>query len=418
MKYVINGGRPLYGTVTVGGAKNAVLPILCACLLCTEGTVTLTGCPDISDVTYTLEILEMLGCDVSFDHGQITVNAQNAAYAPLDCEQMSRLRSTALFLGASTGRFGRAEQCLPGGCELGARPVDMHLAAFSDMQLRVTTSEKSIKCEGCTRDTDIFLKFPSVGATENIILAAAVSNARVTVRGAAREPEIVDLQNFINAMGAKVTGAGSDTIIIEGVEKLRAITYNIIGDRIEASTYIAAALMTDGEITVKNVNFQHIGAFVDFAVSVGGAVVISDGGITVSRASPLLFGAERLVTAPYPGFATDAQSAALALLSVCYGKSVVEETVFSDRLRLAYELEKMGADITVVGNKAYLRGVSSLCGAHVTACDLRSGAALVVAALGARGKSKISGIHHILRGYQNFDNTLRSLGADIIKTEE
>lgn len=418
MKYIINGKRPLNGTVFVGGAKNAVLPILCACLLCGEGTVTLTNCPDISDVTYTLEILEILGCDVSFTDGQITVNAQNAHYQLLECDRMSRLRSTALFLGASTGRFGKAQQCMPGGCELGARPIDMHLDAFMKMGVGISLSDNSISCKGCAHSADIHLRFPSVGATENIILAAALSDATVRVTGAAREPEIVDLQNFINAMGGRVSGAGSDTIIIEGVEKLKAITYNIIGDRIEAVTYIAAALVTNGKVRVKNVDPLHIGAFVDFAVSVGAAVVVHNDGVTVSRACPVLFAHPYLATAPYPGFATDAQSAALSLLSVCYGKSCVEETVFSDRLRLAGELNKMGADITVLKNKAFVNGVPYLSGACVRAFDLRSGAALVVASLGAVGKSEISDIHHIGRGYQNFDKNLRALGADIIKAED
>ena len=418
MKYIVNGGRPLEGTVRVGGSKNAVLPILCACVLCSEGTVTLNNCPDISDVTYTLCVLERLGCIVSVHGEQITVNAQNASYRTLDCDEMSRLRSTALFLGAVTGRFGRAEQCLPGGCELGARPIDLHLLAFSAMGLDVALSGGIVSCRGCAHGADIFLKFPSVGATENIMLAAALGKGTVTITGAAREPEVVDLQNFINAMGGNIRGAGTDIIIVEGVEKLSGITYNIINDRIEAATYMTAALVTGGNVRVEGVCLSHILAFTDLAVSCGGSCVFSGDSVTVGRACPRLFADCQVDTAPFPGFATDTQSLALSLLSVCHGKSVVCENIFSDRLRLAGELCRMGADITVHGNRAYINGVSRLYGASVRAFDLRSGAALVVSALGACGRSEISDIHHIFRGYRHFDDNLRALGADIIMTKD
>ncbi len=412
-QYIINGGKKIDGTVNVGGAKNAVLPILCACILCDTGVVTLTNCPDISDVTYTVKILKKLGCKVYVTDGQITVDSKDAHFETLDCDEVKMLRSTALFLGAQIGRFSSAEQCLPGGCELGPRPIDLHLLAFADMGITVTLADGVIACEGCAHSANINLKFPSVGATENIMLAASKSNATVKIFGAAREPEIIDLQNFINAMGGKVRGAGTDTIVIEGVEKLVGVKYNIISDRIEAATYMAAALTTNGTVTVNGINFEHILSFTDFCVNVGGSTVFNKNSVTVKRASPFLLGVDYIETAPYPAFPTDAQSLALSVLTLGIGTSCVCEKIFSDRLTVANELNKMGADITVVGNRAYVNGVSCLHGANVTACDLRSGAALVIAALGAKGTTVISGAHHILRGYQNLLQNLTALGADI-----
>ncbi len=417
-KYIVNGGNSLFGRVKVHGAKNAVLPILCASLLCSEGTVTLTNCPDISDVTYTLEILKKLGCTVCAHDGQITVDSTSAEYTTLYCDEVGALRSSTLFLGAVCGRFGIAKQCMSGGCELGARPIDMHLDAFNKMGLKTTETYDCVGCEGCTRDADITLKFASVGATENIILASALGKATVTVHGCAREPEVVDLANFINAMGGKIFGAGTDTIIIEGVEKLRGITYNIISDRIEAATYITAALATNGKITVEGIDFFHIRSFLNFVSSCGGAAVLNKDSVTVERAGPFLLPVALLQTAPFPHFPTDAQSLALCLLSQAHGKSVICENIFSDRLRLATELNKMGADITVSGNRAHINGVGKLYGASVNACDLRSGAALIIAALCAEGKSEIYNAHYIFRGYCDFDIILRSLGAQIIKTED
>ncbi len=417
-KFIVNGGARLEGSVRVHGAKNAVLPILCACLLCTDGSVTLTNCPRISDVTYTLEILKKLGCQVSADGEQITVNAEQAKSRVLDCDEVGRLRSSSLFLGACSARFGYAKQYLPGGCALGARPIDMHLDAFLQMGIKTLCEDECVSCDGCARTADITLPFASVGATENIILAAALGNARVSVHGCAREPEIVDLAGFINAMGGKIYGAGTDTIVIEGVEKLRGINYNIIYDRIEAATYLAAALATDGRITVEGVDFFHLRAYLNFLSACGGAVVLKKDSITVSRAGHFLLPVPFLQTAPFPHFPTDAQSLALCLAAQARGHSVICENIFSDRLRLAYELGKMGADITVVGKCAYINGVDRLYGADVCACDLRAGAALVIAALCAHGTSVISHAELVFRGYTDFDTTLLALGAHILKVED
>lgn len=412
-EYLINGAKSLNGTVRVSGAKNAVLPILCASLLCDEGSVTLTNCPDISDVTYTLDILSLFNCTVSFTDGQISVNATNAKFAFIPPKLTLKLRSACLFLGAAIGRFGKAEQYLPGGCELGSRPIDLHLSSFTAMGVDCSCEKDVIKCQNRPHGTDIFLRFASVGATENIIISAAKGRGTTTITGAAREPEIVDLCNFINAMGGKISGAGSSIIIIEGVEKLRAINYNIIGDRIEAATFLSLALATDGEITVTGVNPNHLSSVVDVMVNSGAFICKRENSITAKRGGHFVLSPGTIRTATFPGFPTDAQSVIIAMLLKCLGTATVCERIFDDRLRVCNEFLKLGANITVNKNTAKINGVQSLCGAELYACDLRSGAALVVAALSANGASVVKNVSHILRGYDSFDTKLRSLGADI-----
>lgn len=417
-EYIISGGRPLVGHVRVDGAKNSVLPILCACLLCDEGFVTLSNCPRITDVQYTLEILNLFGCETSFADGQIHVNSENARFCGIPCDLVGRMRSAALFLGAALGRFHRAEQCRPGGCELGSRPIDLHLSAFSKMGLSVSDTGMEVNCSGCPHGADIFLRYPSVGATENIMLAACRGKGTVTVTNAAREPEIEDLQNFINSMGGKIRGAGSGIIIIEGVEKLHGVDYNIIGDRIEAATYLAAAIATDGEITVSGVCPSHLTAVTDLIVNSGGSVCRKHDSITASRGGQFILSPGKVETSPYPGFPTDAQSLIMAMLLRAAGTTEIHEGVFDDRLRVSFEFIKMGADITVSGRTAYVHGTERLYGARVFAGDLRSGAALVIAALSAQGESVVKNISHIERGYNGFETKLRGLGGNIIKLKD
>lgn len=417
-EYIISGGRPLVGQVRVDGAKNSVLPILCACLLCGEGTVTLSNCPHITDVDYTLEILRLFGCETSFEGGRIQVSAQDARFSEIPCELVARMRSAALFLGAAAGRFSRAVQCRPGGCELGSRPIDLHLSSFVKMGLSVSDTGTIVECSGCAHGADIFLRYPSVGATENIMLAACLGKGTVTVTNAAREPEIEDLQNFINLMGGKIRGAGSGIIIIEGVEKLHGVDYNIIGDRIEAATYLAAAMATDGEITVSGVCPQHLTAVTDLIVNSGGSVCRKQDSVTVSRGGQFILSPGKIETSPYPGFPTDAQSLIMAMLLRAAGTTEIYEGVFDDRLRVSSEFIKMGADITVSGRTAYVHGTERLYGARVFAGDLRSGAALVIAALSAQGESVVKNISHIERGYNGFEKKLKSLGGEIIKLKD
>lgn len=416
-QYIINGGVSLHGTVKAQGAKNAVLPILCATLLC-DGEVVIKNCPDISDVHCTLEILNGFGCETSFSDGVITINSKNVH--PYDIPQTlsGKLRSASLFLGASLGRFGKACQCTSGGCELGARPIDMHLKAFAKMGVIVLETDDCIICENTPHGTDVFLRYPSVGATENVILAAAKSKGTTTITNAAREPEITDLQNFINAMGGKIKGAGGSTVVIEGVPKLENVCYTVIGDRIETATFLAAALATDGEITVTDIDPNHLTAITDLIINAGGSVCRKDNSITARRGGKFLLPPDRIETAPYPGFPTDAQSVVMAMLLSVAGTFEITERVFSDRLRVVSELVKTGADIKVTGNTATIYGTDILYGATMFSCDLRSGAALVIAALSAKGRSTVCNISHIERGYENFDKKLRALGADIIKTED
>ena len=416
--YIIKGGSRLGGSVAVSGSKNAALPILTACLLCAEGKVTLTNCPAISDVTYTLDILKAFGCEVYSCSGQITVDSTNVKPTFLPCELTGKLRSSTLFLGAALGRFGNVLQCFSGGCQLGARPIDMHLLALSKMGAEIEIQNDVIMAKNSPHGADIFLRFASVGATENIILAAVLAKGTTTITGAAREPEIVDLCRFLNCMGAKIYGAGTCVIIIEGVEKLRGINYNIMGDRIEAATFLSLALATDGEITVTGVEDTHLTAFTDTLVNCGGFICRSPYGITVKRGGHFVFSPGIIKTEAFPGFPTDAQSLIVATLLKSLGTTYVVEQIFDSRFRVCDEFLKMGADVSVSGNTAKITGVASIRGADVCACDLRSGAALVVAALSADGESRLCGTCHINRGYENFVKKLRSLGADIKEVKE
>lgn len=416
--YIINGGKQLCGTVALSGAKNAVLPILCATLLCKDGKTVLTNCPDITDVWDTLEILSCYGCDVSFDDGQITVDATSSRFCDIPSALTSRLRSACLFMGASLSVFGKAVVCQPGGCELGARPLDLHLRSFSKMGVSVCETEDCIVCTGVPHGTDIFLRYPSVGATENVILASVLSEGMTTVTNSAREPEIKALADFLNLAGAKISGAGTSTIVIEGVEKLHGVRYNIIGDRIEAATYLALAIATDGEVTVTGIDPSCLTAITDVMIGAGGSVCRKSDSISVRRGGKFILPPPRIETAPYPGFPTDAQSVISAMLLKCYGTVEISERVFSDRLRVCEEFKKMGADITVENNTATIRGVERLYGARLFAGDLRSGAALIVAAFSAHGQSVVNNISHILRGYQDIVYKLTALGGDIKLIED
>lgn len=417
-EYIIRGGTPLQGTVKVSGAKNAVLPILSACLLCDTGTVTLENCPDITDVRYTVEILESFGCTVSFENGKITVCAENSRFCGLPDSLTGKLRSSVLFLGAALGRFYKACQSLPGGCKLGLRPIDMHIEAFKKMGVDADCTNSDIICKNRPHGTDIFLPYPSVGATENIMLAAVKSIGTTTVTGAAEEPEIVDLQNFLNSMGANVRGAGTNTVIINGTDTLCGTNYTVMGDRIEAVTFLAGAIATDGEVTVTGADPDHFHAVTDVIINSGGTVCRKGDSVTVKRAGSFILPPSNIVTAPYPGFPTDAQSVITAMLLCMSGTAVISETVFSDRLRVMDEFIKMGADITVDGNTATVRGRETIYGNTLLACDLRSGAALVIAALCAKGESRIKNICYIERGYHDFENKLKTLGADITKIKD
>lgn len=413
-RYIVTGGRPLKGEIRIQGAKNSVLPILAASVM-NNGTVTVEDCPNIADVDITLQILRFLGCKVRREGNAVTIDASVISNCHIPQDLMKKMRSSVIFLGAILARCGKAKCSYPGGCELGARPINLHLKAFRQMGIDVRETHGYIVCKRKNFvPYKIQLDFPSVGATENIMLVAALSKGTTTIINAAREPEIVDLQDFLNRMGAKICGAGSSIITIEGVEKLHDTQKTVMPDRIVTATYLFAPLITTGDITLCNADVGHVESVVS-AVKEMGAEVEADGSNlrVISRERPLTI--DHIQTMPYPGFPTDAQSQLMAVLAYAKGTSIVQEKIFENRFRVAGEFIKMGADISVNERVAVVRGTKSLQGANVTAPDLRGGAGLVLAALGAQGVSEIEEIRHIERGYDGLDVHLRQLGADIRK---
>lgn len=408
--YIVEGGRPLEGSVEVHGAKNSVLPILAACLLAPEECVV-RGCPELSDVTASLDILRHLGCRAERQGDAVVVDASAPTGWDVPDALMREMRSSVIFLGAVLGRMGRAELCTPGGCELGPRPIDLHLAAIRAMGGSIEERGGGLCCTGPLHGADIVLSIPSVGATENIMLAAVAAKGTTTITNAAREPEIVDLQTFLCQLGADVRGAGSSVIVIRGSRKLHGGEHTVMGDRIVAATYLAAAASAGGQVEVTGVDYRHLST-VTAVLSEAGCTVKSGPDRVYLRGAPLR-GVCPVRTAPYPGFPTDAQAPLMAALAKSSGCTVFVENMFESRYRHVDELARMGADIRVEGRVAVVYGVPALHGAQVRAADLRGGAALVVAALGAEGVSRITGLHHIDRGYQDLEGDLALLGADI-----
>lgn len=409
--YHIRGGNALRGTMRLHGAKNAVLPILAASVLSGKESIFL-DCPALSDVRESLEILRFLGCFVRDEGNVVTVNSEALTTDGIPERLMMKMRSSVIFLGALIARCRSGRVSLPGGCEIGCRPIDLHLKAFREMGIRITESGGIIDCDaGNLHSANIHLDFPSVGATENVMLAATGASGQTVISNAAKEPEIVDLQRYLNAAGYHVSGAGTDKIFISGGKGENA-EHRIMPDRIEAATYLCAVLLTGGELTLTNVCPQHMDAF--FAALKEGGADLTVTGNTVSVRAGKRFGAvKRVRTYPYPGFPTDMQSVLMSLLSTASGTSVVTETIFPDRFRHVDGLTRMGADIVTDGNVAIIHGVRHLTGAHVTATDLRGGAALTIAALAAEGDSRIDRICYIERGYEAFPENLSALGADI-----
>lgn len=413
----IRGGRPLNGSITVQGAKNAVLPILAACIL-NGGKSVIHNCPDLTDVRISLDILKHLGCDVSFSDGTVVVDSTEITQTSVPDELMRSMRSSVIFAGALIGRTGSAQISYPGGCNLGYRPIDLHLKAFKKLGIIVNeeygrlefVTDKILPCQ-------IFLEFPSVGATENIMLAACRTQGTTTIINAAREPEIVDLQEFLNSMGAHISGAGTGVIEICGTEKLHDCEHTVIADRIAAATYMAAVVVSGGRTEIKNVVPNHISAFIAVMRECGASITVSGNSVMVT-APKYIRPVKMINTLPYPGFPTDAQSLVMTVMSVARGTSIIKENIFGGRFNHAGELARMGADISIADKIAVVRGVRSLSGCDVEAADLRSGASLAVAALCAKGETTISNVCYIDRGYENFEQTLSLLGADIERVDE
>jgi UDP-N-acetylglucosamine 1-carboxyvinyltransferase len=409
---VIEGGRPLSGAIRIHGAKNAALPILAATIMA-EGTVRIQNVPNLSDIQVMLDILRSLGCRTEHSEDTVTVNTSTANSFHIPESQMSQMRSSIFLMGPLLARFGSVQVYQPGGCAIGERKIDLHLKGLSALGAQIEESGNMIVCTAkALKGAEILLDYPSVGATENIMMAAAMADGLTTITNAAREPEIQDLQNFLNAMGAKIIGAGTDTITIEGVSELTPCTYRIIPDRIVAGTLMIAAAVTRGNITLENVCTAHLTSTIHVLKRAGIQIAIDGDIINVSSLCRPK-SVDRIVTSPHPSFPTDLQSQIMVLLSLADGLSIVKETVFEGRFKHVDELSRMGADIRVDLNSAFIRGVPRLYGATVEATDLRAGAALVIAGLAAQGTTVIEQIHHIDRGYDRIENMLNHLGANI-----
>ncbi len=413
---LVEGGGRLHGEVRIQGAKNSVLPILAATLLAGD-RVELQGCPRLRDVDASIRILQSLGCRAAWEGDVLAVDTAALNRCEISDILMREMRSSAIFLGAILARCGRADLSYPGGCELGPRPIDLHLAGLRDLGAEIREEGGFLHCTAARlRGREVVLSIPSVGATENLMLAACGGEGVTVISNAAREPEIVDLQEFLNACGARVSGAGSSAISVEGGHALHGCTYRVMPDRIAAATYLCAAASAGGDIFLRGANEQHLSTVTALLREAGCSVTGDSAGITCICQGPLL--AMRPVrTAPYPGFPTDAQAVLMAAVLRSRGVTVFEENIFENRYRHVDELARMGANIRVAGRIAVVTGVETLHGAPVRCTDLRGGAALCVAALAAEGQTRISEICHIDRGYEDIARDLRSLGANIIREE-
>lgn len=413
-KYIVNGGNALFGSVNVQAAKNSVLPILAASVL-TDEKIVIRNVPSITDVHNMVKILGCLGCRCTFVGNDVIIDASYADCYKIPSALARELRSSVFLLGSVISRFRRAKIAYPGGCDIGLRPVDLHLTGLKKLGVRITEANGYISCE-CDKLTgdEIMLDCPSVGATENIMLAAVKAEGTTVIKNAAREPEIEDLQKFLNTIGAKVSGAGSGTVIIHGVDKLGGGEYLPICDRIEAGTFLICTAMCGGEIQLNGVNAELLSSLLHKLRENGCKIRVKDDKITL-RCDKRPCSVKSIETQPYPGFPTDLQAQMTALCCVCRGNSIVTENLFETRFKYVPELKKMGADITVIDRNAFVHGVEKLKGAEVIAHDLRGGAALVIAALAAEGKSEILDISHIDRGYSDFEYKLRAIGGDIVR---
>ncbi|MEE1196148.1 MAG: UDP-N-acetylglucosamine 1-carboxyvinyltransferase [Lachnospiraceae bacterium] len=413
-QYIVKGGNPLVGEVEIGGAKNAALPIISAAIM-TDETVTLENLPDVNDINVLLEAIGKIGAQVErVDRHTVKINGSTIRDYSVDYDYIKKIRASYYLLGAMLGKYKNAEVPLPGGCNIGSRPIDLHLKGFRAIGARVEIRHGAIiaKAENM-HGAHIFLDKVSVGATINIMMAASMANGRTTIENAAREPHVVDVANFLNSMGADIKGAGTEVIRIRGVEKLHKTTYSIVPDMIEAGTYMMAAAATKGDVMVKNVIPKHLEAVTAKLEEVGCEVEEFDDAIRVVASKRLM--RTHVNTQPYPGYPTDMQPQIAVVLALANGTSIVTESIFENRFKYVDELSRMGANIKVEGNTAIIDGVEGFTGARISSPDLRAGAALVVAGLAAEGITIVDDIVYIQRGYEDFEQKLQSLGAEIEK---
>ncbi|MFC5403060.1 UDP-N-acetylglucosamine 1-carboxyvinyltransferase [Cohnella soli] len=411
---VIEGGQPLSGTIRIHGAKNAALPILAASLLA-EGKVTIRNVPRLLDIEVMLDILRDIGCKARHDGTVVTVDTSLATSSHIPETLMRKMRSSVFLMGPLLARFGEVQIYQPGGCAIGERKIDLHLRGLEALGAHIEEKGSRIICSARRlKGTEISLDFPSVGATENMMMAAVLANGRTTIVGAAREPEIQDLQQFLNTMGARVRGAGTDTIVIDGVESLGGCDFEVIPDRIVSGTVMVAAAATRGDVTLENTQPAHLTSLVH---------VLRRAGVQIESANDIMrvvsskrpIAVDRIVTSPYPAFPTDLQAQVMTLLALADGVSVIKETIFEGRFKHVDELCRMGADIRVDLNNAFIRGVPELYGTTVEATDLRAGAALVIAGLAAQGRTVVEHVHHIDRGYDRIEEMFQQLGGNITR---
>ena len=411
-QYIIKGGNPLAGEVEIGGAKNAALGILAAAIM-TDETVRVDNLPDVQDINVLLEAISEIGASVTrVSRTSALINGSGIGSVSVDYEYIKKIRASYYLLGALLGKYKKAEVPLPGGCNIGSRPIDLHLKGFKALGAKVRISHGAIIAEADhLRGSHIYLDTVSVGATINIMMAAAMAEGRTIIENAAKEPHVVDAANFLNSMGANIKGAGTDVIRIRGVEKLHATEYSIIPDQIEAGTFMFAAAATRGDVIVKNVIPKHLEATTAKLVEIGCEVEEFDDAVRVVATKRL--NNTNVKTLPYPGYPTDMQPQIGVALAIAKGTSIVTESIFENRFKYVDELIRMGADIKVEGNTAVIYGTEKLMGARVSAPDLRAGAALVIAGLAAEGITIVDDIVYIQRGYENFEQKMRGLGAEI-----
>jgi UDP-N-acetylglucosamine 1-carboxyvinyltransferase len=417
-KIIVRGGKRLNGTVKVEGAKNAVLPVIAATILASKGKSIIRDVPALSDVYTINEVLRHLNCDVNFEDNTIIVDASREVFVEAPFEYVRKMRASVLVMGSLLARTGKARVALPGGCAIGSRPIDQHLKGFEAMGAVVKVGNGFIEAEvpGRLKGAKIYLDFPSVGATENILMAAVLAEGTTIIENCAKEPEIVDLANFLNKMGANVRGAGTGTIRVEGVDYLTGAEHAIIPDRIEAGTFMTAAAITGGNVLVQGAVPEHLTSLIAKLEEMGVTVIEEANGIRVI--GPEKLKAVDIKTMPHPGFPTDMQSQMMALLLKAEGTSVITETVFENRFMHVEEFRRMNANIKIEGRSVIINGPCKLQGAEVTATDLRAAAALILAGLVADGYTRVTELKHLDRGYVNFHGKLASLGADIIRVDE